>query len=85
MAGLISKKELQNDTKNLKTKVNGNLCPTEFSGKALNEFMARFEKGDTLESVPIFDPFFERETVALVLRRENRDIIILQRGKPIGD
>jgi len=40
---------------------------------------------DVLETVPIFDPVFERETVALVLKRNGRDVLILQRGKPIGD
>jgi len=82
---IISEKELQEDVESLRQKVNGDLCPTEFSGKDLEEFMNCFQDGDTLETVPLQDNIHKRETVALVIKREGSNVLILQRGKPIGD
>jgi len=85
MTKIISKKELEKDVADLKRRVNGDLCPTEFSGKDLEEFMACFHKGDTLETVPLYDSRLKRQTVALVIKRRNKIVLILQRGKPVGD
>jgi len=82
MAELISKKELQIDVDALKEKLN---CPTEFGGEALQEFMDCYHPLDTIETVPIFDSVLQRFTVALILKRKGRELLILQRGKPIGD
>jgi len=82
---IISEKELKNDVADLKRRVNGDLCPTEFSGKDLEGFMACFQNGDVLETVPVYDNNHKRETVALVIKRENKTLMILQRGKPVGD
>jgi len=82
---IISEKELQKDVEDLKQRVNGDLCPTEFSGKDLKKFMHCFNEGDTLESVPLFDNVHKRETVALTVKRGGRVVMILQRGKPVGD
>jgi len=85
MTKIISEKELQKDVESLKQKVNGDLCPTEFSGKDLEEFLSCFQEEDTLETVPLYDSRLKRETVALVIRRDDNVIMILQRGKPVGD
>jgi len=82
---IISEKELNDDVESLKQKVNGDLCPTEFSGKDLEEFMSCFQEGDTLETVPLYDNRLKRETVALVIKRSGDIVMILQRGKVPGD
>jgi len=85
MTKIISQKDLSNDVEELKEKVNRNLCPTEFSGPDLIRFMSCFQDGDILESVPLYDNVHKRETVALRVRRMGEVLMILQRGKPIGD
>lgn len=85
MTKIISEKELQKEVDDLKRRVNGDLCPTEFSGKDIEEFMDCFQQGDTLETVPLYDNRLKRETVALVIKREGDIIMILQRGKVPSD
>ena len=85
MTKIISEKELQKDVESLKQKVNGDLCPTEFSGDDLHNFLGCFEDRDTLETVPIYDNSLKRETVALVIKREGEIVMILQRGKVPDD
>jgi len=85
MTKIISEKELLKDVESLKQKVNGDLCPTEFSGKDLEKFMDCFQEGDILETVPLQDNIHKRETVAFLIRRNGNVIMILQRGKPVGD
>lgn len=82
MSKIITKKELQVDVDALRAKFN---CPTEFGGEALQKFMNSYQPLDTIQTVPIFDPVLQRFTVSLVLKRQGRDVMILQRGKPIGD
>jgi len=82
---IISEKELQKDVESLKQKVNGDLCPTEFSGEDLQEFMECYQALDTLETIPLYDNSLKRETVALRIRRKGDVMMILQRGKPVGD
>lgn len=82
MAEIITAKELQADVDALLPKFN---CPTEFGGEALQKFMESYQPLDTVETVPIFDPVLQRVTVALVLKREDRDVLILQRGKVPGE
>ena len=85
MAKIISEKELQKEVEDLKRRVNGDLCPTEFSGKDFEEFIGCYEKGDILLTVPLDDNRLKRETVALKLIRGNETVMILQRGKVPGD
>lgn len=85
MAKIISEKELQKEVEDLKRRVNGDLCPTAFSGKDFEEFMDCYQKGDTIETVPLYDNSLKRKTVALVLKRDGKIIAILQRGKVPGD
>ena len=85
MTKIISQKELQKEAEDLKRRVNGDLCPTEFSGKDLEEFMHCFEDGDTLETTPLYDNSLKRQTVALTVKRRGDVVLILQRGKPVGD
>jgi len=82
MAEIITEKELQADVDALVGKFN---CPTEFDGENLQEFMDSYQPLDTVQTVPIFDPILQRVTVALVLKRQGQDMIILQRGKVPGD
>jgi len=82
---IISRKELQEDVESLKQKVNGDLCPTEFSGADLQKFINCFHEGDVLVTIPIYDNSLKRETVALAIMRKGVDVLILQRGKVPDD
>jgi len=85
MSERVSEKEVQEHADELKKRVNDDLCRTEFSGRSLDEFMKYYKKGDTLESRPVWDDDFERQTVALTIKRNGVSLGSEQRGKPIGD
>ena len=85
MSAKVSKEEVQEHAAELKKRVNGDLCPTEFSGKSLDAFMKSHKKGDVVISTPVWDDDFERETVALTIERKGVSLASEQRGKPVGD
>jgi len=85
MSEKVSEKEVQEHADELRKRTRRNECPTEFSGKSFDAFMKSYKKGDTLESTPVWDDDFERETVALTIKRNGVSLASEQRGKPAGD
>lgn len=85
MSEKVSEKEVQEHADELKKRKRRDECPTEFSGESFDKFMKSYKKGDTLESTPVWDADFERQTVALTIKRNGVSLGSEQRGKPIGD
>jgi len=85
MSEKVSEKEVQEHANELRKRVLGDLCSTEFSGKSFDKFMKHYKKGDTLESTPVWDDDFNRRTDALTIKRKGVSIASEQKGKPIGD
>jgi len=85
MSEKVSEKEVQEHSDELKKRARRNECPTEFSGESLDAFMKSYKKGDVVMSTPVWDDDFERETVALTIKRNGVSLVSEQRGKTVGE